>query len=89
MAESSGENADVANSLVGVAFNIAIFGGGVAGAVLITFDDGLGLPSLMIALALLAFGVAFAARRSAFPPRRSAGRLHAASEGPENIEVQG
>jgi predicted MFS family arabinose efflux permease len=89
MAESSGENADVANSLVGVAFNIAIFGGGVAGAVLITFDDGLGLPSLMIALALLAFGVAFAARRSAFPPRRSAGRLHAASEGPENIEFQG
>ena len=50
MADSSGENADVANSLVGVAFNCAIFGGGVAGAVLITYDDGLGLPTVMIAL---------------------------------------
>lgn len=38
MAQSSGENADVANSLVGVAFNIAIFGGGVSGAVLISVD---------------------------------------------------
>ena len=51
MAESSGENADVANSLVGVAFDTAIFGGGVSGAVLITHDDGLGLPTVMIALA--------------------------------------
>lgn len=80
MAESSGENADVANSLVGVAFNIAIFGGGVAGAVLITFDDGLGLPTVMIALPLVALCVAFAARRSAFPSRRSARRLHVASD---------
>ena len=79
MAETSGENADVANSLVGVAFNVAIFGGGVAGAVLITFDDGLGLPTVMIALALVAFCVAFAARRSAFPPRSSTGRLLTAS----------
>ena len=70
MAEASGENADVANSLVGVAFNVAIFGGGVAGAVLITVDDGLGLPIIMIVLALLALCVAMAARRSAFPPQR-------------------
>lgn len=68
MAETSGENADVANSLVGVAFNVAIFGGGVAGAVLITVDDGLGLPIVMIVLALVALCVAMAARRSAFPP---------------------
>ena len=90
MAESSGENADVANSLVGVAFNIAIFGGGVAGAVLITFDDGLGLPTVMIALALVAFCVAFAARRSAFPPRRSAGHVLAAGdELPEDDSIEG
>ncbi|BBY26820.1 MFS transporter [Mycolicibacterium sediminis] len=69
MAESSGENADVANSLVGVAFNVAIFGGGVAGAVLITVDHGLGLPAVMIVLALVAFCVALAARRTAFPRR--------------------
>ena len=70
MAEASGENADVANSLVGVAFNVAIFGGGVAGAVLITVDDGLGLPIVMIVLALVALCVASVARRSAFPPQR-------------------
>lgn len=70
MAEASGENADVANSLVGVAFNVAIFGGGVAGAVLITVDDGLGLPIVMIVLALVALCVASVARCSAFPPRR-------------------
>jgi hypothetical protein len=63
-----------------VAFNIAIFSGGIAGAVLITFDDGLGLPTVMIALPLVALCVAFAARRSAFPPRRSARRLHVASD---------
>lgn len=80
MAESSGENADVANSLVGVAFNIAIFGGGVAGAVLITYDDGLGLPTVMIALALVAFCVAFAARSSAFPPRRRTGHVTAVAD---------
>jgi len=69
MAESSGENADVANSLVGVAFNIAIFGGGVAGAVLIIVGDGLALPTVMIAFASVAFCIALAARRSGFPPR--------------------
>ncbi|KAA0101377.1 MFS transporter [Mycolicibacterium sp. P1-18] len=66
MADSSGENADVANSLVGVAFNLAIFGGGVLGAVLITYDDGPGLPTVMIALPLVALFVALAGRRSAF-----------------------
>jgi predicted MFS family arabinose efflux permease len=77
MANSSGENADVANSLVGVSFNVAIFGGGVLGAVLITYDDGPGLPLVMIALPLVALCVALAARRTAFPPRRgvSAGRV--------------
>lgn len=70
MADSSGENADVANSLVGVAFNLAIFGGGVLGAVFITYDDGPGLPLVMIVLPLVALFVALAGRRSAFPPRR-------------------
>lgn len=70
MADCSGENADVANSLVGVAFNLAIFGGGVLGAVLITYDDGPGLPLVMVVLPLVALCVALAGRRSAFPPRR-------------------
>lgn len=68
---ASGENADVANSLVGVAFNLAIFGGGVAGAVLITHFAGLGLPVLMIMLAAGALLVAVGARHSAFPATSS------------------
>jgi predicted MFS family arabinose efflux permease len=67
MAIASGENADVANALLGVAFNLAIFGGGVMGALLITHYAGLGLPVLMIALAAAAFVTALSARRTAFP----------------------
>jgi len=81
MAETSGENADVANSLVGVAFNIAIFGGGVAGAVLITVNDGLALPTVMIACAAGAFCIALAARRSGFPRRPRTGQALAAEVG--------
>ncbi|SCX19254.1 MFS transporter [Mycolicibacterium fluoranthenivorans] len=69
MADASGENADVANSLLGVAFNIAIFTGGVTGAVLITHVGSQSLPVLMLALAALAFLVALGARGSGFPPR--------------------
>jgi predicted MFS family arabinose efflux permease len=69
MAIASGENADVANSLVSVAFNLAIFGGGVAGAVLITHYARVGLPAIMIALAAAALVTALGARRSAFPTR--------------------
>lgn len=69
MAIAGGENADVANSLVGVAFNLAIFGGGVTGAVLITHVPGRGLPMLMICLAGAALLVAVVAGRTAFPAR--------------------
>ncbi|WP_427006853.1 MFS transporter [Pseudarthrobacter sp. H2] len=64
---ASGENADVANSMLGVAFNLAIFAAGVTGAVLISSYDGLVLPAVMIGLALLALVIAFAGRRTAFP----------------------
>ncbi|WP_404287933.1 MFS transporter [Glutamicibacter arilaitensis] len=66
---ASGENADVANSLLGVAFNVAIFFAGIVGAVLISTADGLVLPVLMVALAAVALAIAFTARRYAFPPR--------------------
>jgi len=69
MADASGDNADVANSLVGVAFNLAIFGGGVAGALLITHYPGIGLPALMIVLAATAFIGVLRGHRAAFPAR--------------------
>jgi len=56
--DASGANADVANALVGVAFNLAIFTAGVVGALLVSGGDGLVLPTVMIALALVALAIA-------------------------------
>jgi predicted MFS family arabinose efflux permease len=70
ISEASGENADVANSMLGVSFNLAIFAAGVLGAILLSAYDGLALPAVMIGLALVALSIAVAARRSAFPTGR-------------------
>ncbi|WP_449371812.1 MFS transporter [Arthrobacter psychrolactophilus] len=70
ISQASGENADVANSLLGVAFNVAIFCAGVLGAVLISSYSGMTLPILMIALATTALVIVFTARRAAFPSHR-------------------
>jgi predicted MFS family arabinose efflux permease len=67
IADASGPNADVANSMLGVAFNIAIFAAGVLGALVISTFDGLALPLVMIVLAGVALAIAVAARASAFP----------------------
>ncbi|WLQ05860.1 MFS transporter [Arthrobacter oryzae] len=64
---ASGDNADVANSMLGVAFNLAIFAAGVAGAVVIGTFDGLVLPVVMAGLAAVALFLALAGRRTAFP----------------------
>jgi predicted MFS family arabinose efflux permease len=64
---ASGENADVANSMLGVAFNLAIFAAGVAGGVMISNFDGLALPIIMAGLAAMAMITAIAGRRTAFP----------------------
>jgi predicted MFS family arabinose efflux permease len=70
VSEASGENADVANSMLGVAFNLAIFGGGVLGALLIGQRASITLPAVMIVLPLIASAIAGAARRTAFPAGR-------------------
>jgi predicted MFS family arabinose efflux permease len=70
IAVASGPNADVANSMLGVAFNIAIFAAGVLGAVVFSAYDGLALPVVMITLALIALAIAGVARVSALPARR-------------------
>lgn len=64
---ASGENADMANSMLGVAFNLAIFAAGVSGAVVIGSFDGLLLPVVMAGLAAVALFIAVAGRRTAFP----------------------
>ncbi|WP_200951246.1 MFS transporter [Nocardioides sp. Root140] len=66
---ASGDNADVANSMLGVAFNLAIFAAGVVGAVVIGNFDGIALPIVMVVLALTALTLAFLGRRTAFPMR--------------------
>jgi predicted MFS family arabinose efflux permease len=67
---AAGENADVANAMLGVAFNVAIFAAGVFGAVLISNLDGLALPVAMTVLAVTALVIALAGRHTAFPAKR-------------------
>ena len=71
MAEAAGENADVANSFIGVSFNLAIAAAGVVGAVVVSGGSaGSNLPLLMIVLSFAALVVASSARRHAFPVGR-------------------
>jgi predicted MFS family arabinose efflux permease len=70
VAKASGPNADVANSMLGVAFNLAIFAAGVVGAVVISGYNGLVLPVVMAALAAVALLIAVATRHTAFPVRQ-------------------
>jgi predicted MFS family arabinose efflux permease len=70
IANASGPNADVANSMLGVAFNIAIFAAGVLGAVLISAYDGLALTAVMIALAAIALTISAATRSTSFHAAR-------------------
>jgi predicted MFS family arabinose efflux permease len=64
---ASGPNADVANSMLGVAFNLAIFAAGVSGAVVLGTVGGSGLPVVMVALAVTALAITLTGRRTAFP----------------------
>ncbi|MCW8220131.1 MFS transporter [Streptomyces griseolus] len=70
MGEAAGENADAANAMLTTSFNLAIFAGGAAGAVVV---DGVGAPALpagMVALALVALVTVGFGRRAAFPAGR-------------------
>jgi predicted MFS family arabinose efflux permease len=70
MGEASGENADVANSLLTVSFNLAIFAAGVGGALVIGVDA-VALPIVMVLFAAVALIVVAIGRRSAFPRNAS------------------
>ncbi|MFJ2355607.1 MFS transporter [Frigoribacterium sp. NPDC087798] len=62
-----GDNADVANAFLPVAFNVAIFFAGIVGAALLTVADGLVLPVVMIGFGVVAFALTVYGRRNAFP----------------------
>lgn len=66
LSTAGGENSDVANSFLPVAFNLAIFLAGAAGALVLGIDDAVVLPIVMIAGGVLAMGIAFAGRKTAF-----------------------
>jgi predicted MFS family arabinose efflux permease len=66
---AGGPDADVANAFLPVAFNLAIFGAGVLGAVVLSAGGGLALPVVMAALGLVALALAVHGRHTAFPAR--------------------
>ena len=66
LTHAGGDNADIANSFLPVAFNLAIFGAGILGALLLTMADGLILPAAMSILGLLALALTIIGRRTAF-----------------------
>ncbi len=65
-----GENADAANAMLTTSFNLAIFVGGAAGAVLVEGVGASALPIGMIVLALAALLMVGLGRRAAFPAGR-------------------
>lgn len=69
MSNAVGANADVGNSLVGTSWNVAIFTGGVTGAVVINTLGGQFLPVVMIVLPAVALALVVTGRRVAFPRR--------------------
>ncbi|MFE6933376.1 MFS transporter [Streptomyces sp. NPDC057699] len=70
MGEAAGENADAANAMLTTSFNLAIFAGGAAGAVVVDGVGAAALPAGMIALALVALVTVGLGRRAAFPAGR-------------------
>ncbi|MFG2539516.1 MFS transporter [Streptomyces sp. NPDC048511] len=70
MGEAAGENADAANAMLTTSFNLAIFAGGAAGAVVVDGVGAAALPAGMIALALVALVTVGFGRRAAFPAGR-------------------
>ncbi|WP_217634287.1 MFS transporter [Herbiconiux ginsengi] len=65
------ENSDVANSFLPVAFNLAIFGAGIAGAVLLANFDGLVLPIVMSVLGVAALILTIRGTHNAIHPGSS------------------
>ncbi|MFE9726916.1 MFS transporter [Streptomyces sp. NPDC005794] len=70
MGEAAGEDADAAYSMLTTVFNLAIFAGGAAGAVIVESAGARVLPVAVIALALVSLLTVGLGRRAAFPTGR-------------------
>lgn len=68
--DAAGESVDVANAMLTTAFNLAIFGGGAIGALLVDGSGPGALPTAMIALSAVALLAVTFGRKRAFPSRR-------------------
>ena len=66
---AGGDDADVANSFLPVAFNVAIFAAGILGAGLLSRTDALVLPGVMVGFGVVALLLTLRGRRDAFPVR--------------------
>ena len=67
MGNAAGSSGDVANAMLTTAFNIAIFGGGALGAVLVDSVGATTLPLAMVLLSVIALIVISVNRHRAFP----------------------
>lgn len=65
--DAAGESVDVANAMLTTAFNLAIFGGGAIGALLVDGSGPAALPIAMIALSAVALLAVNFGRKQAFP----------------------
>ena len=67
-ANASGQASDVAQSMIVTAWNLAIAGGGIVGGLLLEYSGTGWISWSVLALLLLAYGVAFLAKDRAFSP---------------------
>ena len=66
LAGAAGENADVAQSMFVTIFNLAVAGGGVAGALLLQRVGAVSFPWAVLALALLGLSIVWSAKTNGF-----------------------
>lgn len=74
-ADAAGDGVDLAQAMVTTAWNLAIAAGGAIGGAVLTTSGTKVLPPVVAALAGIAFLIALAARRFAFPPGRRTPRI--------------
>ena len=66
LAGAAGKNADVAQSMFVTIFNLAVAGGGVAGALLLQYIGAVSFPWAVLALALIGLSIAWSAKANGF-----------------------
>nr|WP_261792933.1 MFS transporter [Pseudomonas chlororaphis] len=68
LADTAGDNADVAQSMLVTVFNLAVAGGGLVGGLLLERAGSASFPWALAVLALLSLGIAWSARNHGFRP---------------------